>query len=149
MGLFAANYHELLFQLKDLLLLREERRRERERWTDRDFTKDGVQICIFLNNRHNSYTRDNIKMGKYVLLLKFYKTDRENVFRLHLFANNVCFFLLTMILTYNVNVWFQCNCKCWRKRRGLVREIQLIKVWYICLCIPYILFVVKWIINTN
>lgn len=94
MGLFAANYHELLFQLKDFLLLREERGRERERRTDRDFTKDGVQIRIFLNNRHNSYTRDNIKMGRYVLLLKFYKTDRENVFRLHLFANNVFFFYL-------------------------------------------------------
>lgn len=31
MGIFAANYHELLFQPKDLLLLREEREREKER----------------------------------------------------------------------------------------------------------------------
>lgn len=70
-----------------------ERERLTDGRTDRDFTKDGVQICISFNNKHNMYTRDNIKMGRYVFLLKFYKTDRENVFRLHLFANNVLFYL--------------------------------------------------------
>lgn len=104
MGLFAANYHELLFQPKDLLLLREERereKRERDGPTYRDFTKDRVQIRIFFNNRHNTYTRDKIKMGRYVFLLKFYKTDRENVFRQHLFANNV------FLYTYN-DTYIQC-----------------------------------------
>lgn len=70
-----------------------ERERETDGRTERDFTKDGVQICISFNNKHNMYTGDNIKLGRYVFLLKFYKTDRENVFRLHLFANNVFFYL--------------------------------------------------------
>lgn len=39
------------------------------------------------------YIRDNIKMGRYVFLLKFYKIDRENVFRLYLFVNNVFLYI--------------------------------------------------------
>lgn len=51
MGLFAANYHELLFQPKDLLLLREERERKKERETDRHTEislKTGCKSAFFL-----------------------------------------------------------------------------------------------------